>query len=234
MNTLKSILKNENLNLSNNPKGTDKGDMKSYIDFFYEKYFSPRQKQKINLLEIGFRHGASLALWSRYFVKGNIIGIDNLSDVSINQGSKPIDSWINRSNVKIIFNNAYDILIAKSITEKFDIIIDDGPHSLLTQKKALKLYLPKLKKNGIFVIEDIQRFGGLAIFPLLLNVPYKYQVKFFDFRSHKKGNDDILFVVFFEDHSAFFSRLKILGQGFLYLFFEPYLFLRRKFLGFNL
>ena len=77
---LKKILKEENLNLSENNLGTDKGDYKSYIDLFYEKYFFEFKEKKINLLEIGFRHGASLCLWSNYFKNGYILGLDNYSD----------------------------------------------------------------------------------------------------------------------------------------------------------
>ena len=76
MSSLKEILKEYNLNKSINKFGTDKGDFKSYIDLFYEDYFLNYKNKKINLLEIGFRNGASLYLWAKYFKKGNIIGFD--------------------------------------------------------------------------------------------------------------------------------------------------------------
>ena len=98
---LQEILEEYNLNKSKNPKGTDKGDYLSYVDFFYEKYFFKFKNREISLLEIGYRHGASLALWSIYFPKANIFGIDNGSDGAVDDSpeNKPEDDWLNRKNI---------------------------------------------------------------------------------------------------------------------------------------
>jgi tRNA G46 methylase TrmB len=73
---LAELLRDLNLNISSNPQGTDKGDVKSYISGFYEAEFGRRQFENIRILEIGIRTGASLALWANFFENAEIIGID--------------------------------------------------------------------------------------------------------------------------------------------------------------
>jgi len=192
--SLRYILQNDDLCLSRNPRGTDKGDPKSYIDKFYEQHFAVYREQPIKLMEIGFRHGASLALWSKYFTKGSILGVDNFSDVVVGEDLPVVEEWVKRPNIQIAVGDAYSKLFADKIYDQFDIIIDDGPHWLATQQIALELYVPKLKPTGIFVIEDILT-GGLAIFPLLKKVPADFNVYFYDFRWHRVTGDNCLFVV---------------------------------------
>jgi len=51
--SLMSILRDMNLNISTNPRGTDKGDFKTYVKGFYEKEFGKRQMKKIGYLRLG-------------------------------------------------------------------------------------------------------------------------------------------------------------------------------------
>lgn len=228
-NYLKDILKEEGLNLTENPRGTDKGDKKSYVDKFYEKkFFSFREKQ-LRLMEIGFRHGASLALWSSYFVNGKIFGLDNLSDACIQENLTINQNWLNRQNVETIIGDAYSENFSKQVQGPFDIIIDDGPHSIWSQKKAIELYLKKMNDDGLFIIEDIL-LGGVAIFPLLASVPSGYIAKFYDFRLHKLSGDNCLFVIQKESRilMVILNRLLVSLIGLMYLLTEGSLRLLRK------
>ena len=191
--TLKEIMKEENLNLSENNLGTDKGDYKSYIDLFYEKYFFAFKEEKINLLEIGFRHGASLCLWSHYFKNGQILGLDDGSDSSLI--NNPFNKkWIERDNVETKICNAYSQKFINSLKLKFDIIIDDGPHNLRSQITSIKKYFSKLNKDGLLIIEDLQK-GYFTCFFLVLITPLDCQIKIFNFRNNKPGRDNMLFVL---------------------------------------
>ena len=190
MNELQNILSKNNLNISSNPIGTDKGDFKSYIDLYYSKKFSKFKNAQIKLLEIGIRHGASIKLWTEYFQKGEIYGVDDLSDIALKKNNQN-SNWLNHPRVKFYNNDAYSIKFVDQINFNFDLIIDDGPHSLSSQLLCCKLYLPKLHKNGYLIIEDILRYGRVAIiFFLFINL--KYQVKIYDFRDHKPGNDNLI------------------------------------------
>lgn len=226
---LKTILKDKSLNLTDNPRGTDKGDKKSYIDKFYESQFAVFREKPIRLMEIGFRHGASLALWSTYFVNGKIIGLDNLSDACIQENLTINQDWLNRENVETIIGDAYTQGFSETLPGRFDIIIDDGPHTIKSQKIAIELYLKKLNKGGLFIIEDIL-LGGIAIFPLMASVPRGYIVKFYDFRLHKLSGDNCLFVIQNESRLrlVFINRLVMSLKATMYLITEGPLRILRK------
>lgn len=155
MKKLKEIIQEHNLDIETNPRyGTDKGYPKSYVDEFYEDKFLPLIDSEITLVEIGVRSGASLKLWSEYFSKANIIGIDNLSD--FNNHQVPInENWTSSDKVTFIDANAYSQETIDKIGGKIDVLIDDGPHTFESHIKLLELYIPKMSSNGMIIIEDI-------------------------------------------------------------------------------
>ena len=155
MKKLKEIIQEHNLDIETNPKyGTDKGYPKSYIDEFYEDKFLSLIDSEIKLVEIGVRSGASLKLWSEYFSKANIIGIDNLSD--FNNYQVPInENWTSSNKVTFIDADAYVQETVDKIDGKIDILIDDGPHTFASHVKLLELYTPKMNSDGMIIIEDI-------------------------------------------------------------------------------
>jgi hypothetical protein len=216
MGNLNNILISQNLNISENPMGTDKGDFKSYIEGFYEDAFSKIQYQDVTLLEIGFRHGASLALWSDFFAFGKIYGVDNMSDLAILENA-PRQDWLTKPNVTAITADAYAQEFVGSLNICFDVIIDDGPHSLASQVRAIELYLPILRPNGLMIIEDIQSPGGLTLFSFLPKIPLDFKVTLKDFRHNGKGDDDILLVIQKLPTRSFLSRLMVWGLAFLYI-----------------
>lgn len=191
---LKQILEDFNLNRPTfNDIGTDKNTIHSYVDGFYEKEFSLYQDKNISLLEIGIEFGASLKLWSEYFKNPqNIIGIDNVNRL--------VSEYQNVDNVQIIFENAYDMNLVSSLPN-FDIIIDDGPHTLESQLNALELYIPKLKNNGLLIIEDIQSCEWISLLEeKFYEVCKVYNLKnlsyeFVDLTNFKGRYDDLMFVV---------------------------------------
>ena len=135
---------------------SDKGKQHNYIQVYYSDEFTPKREDKINILEIGIRFGQSIKLWREWFKKGNIYGIDVEYTESAQNTLKELD-------VNIIIDNAYDEECVKSLSipnNFFDYIIDDGPHTLESQLACVDLYLPKLKKGGKIIIEDIERWGA--------------------------------------------------------------------------
>lgn len=179
---LKKILEENDLNHESCKYGTDKDVIHSYIEI-YEKEFSRFKNKKINLLEIGSGCGSSLNLWSKYFDNANIYGVD-IGDFLLEKNK-------NLKNVNINFFNAYDRNHLLDL--KFDILIDDGPHTLNTQITFLNLYLPTLKENGILIIEDMQSLDDMK---LLDNyVDKKYTIEHLDLRSIKNRYDDMLYII---------------------------------------
>jgi hypothetical protein len=190
--SLKQVLDKFDLNISKNPRGTDKGDFKCYVDYFYENEFGSMQPKKNRLLEIGVRSGASLALWLHYFKDIQIIGLD-IEEVGSPVG--PVEEYINHPNIQYIRKDAYDINVANSFEGKFTILIDDGPHSLSSQIKFLNLYLDKLDETGVLVIEDIL-FAYRDCYRLMRSLPGngKYIFEVYNFEKIKDGGG-FLFVV---------------------------------------
>ena len=155
MKTLQEILKEHNLNITNNPDyGTDKGEPKSFVDGFYQEKFEPLRNKKITLVEIGVRSGASLKLWKEFFSKrATIIGIDNFTD--FNQHKIPYHKeWLS-DGVQFIDGDGYAKETVDKIDGGIDILIDDGPHTPQSHQKLLELYIPKMNKGGYIIIEDI-------------------------------------------------------------------------------
>jgi hypothetical protein len=189
--TLKEVLEVQNLNLSTNPKGTDKGDYKSYVPGFYEKDFQARKNKKNRILEVGVRTGASMSLWANYFENAEIIGLDIEPAGS---AAGPLLAYLDYPSVKFLCENAYDRKIADSITGEFTVLIDDGPHSLESQKVFIELYLSKLAKDGVLIIEDIQG-GFLDCCALMAELPSSYNFEIHDFRKWTNTYDNLLFIV---------------------------------------
>jgi hypothetical protein len=183
------------LNQGYSKGGTDKNSYHSYIENFYEKEFSFYREKNISLLEIGIETGGSLKLWKEYFLNSkSIIGVD-IDDDKIDQRYKNIDG------VMMYFGDAYDEKFSKKF-KTFDIIIDDGPHTLESQLKSIEIYLPKLKQNGLFIIEDIQ---SAEHFDILIDKSkeicesivnqVEYCVECIDLRDKKGRWDDLIFLI---------------------------------------
>lgn len=113
----------------------------------YEKILSHLRDSHIKILEIGVFKGASIRMWREYFPNAEIHCVDineiNLSD-------------LNNVTMHIVDCDSKESL--KSFAEKlgeFDVIIDDGGHTMRQQQNALEVLWPNLKKGGIFIMEDM-------------------------------------------------------------------------------
>lgn len=167
--------------------GTDKSTIHDYIDQFYENAFKKYKKYTSpSLLEIGVNAGGSLYLWGKYFTNGKVFGIDIIDNVK--------DEWKVLENVEYVIQNAYDINFIKSLPQ-YDIIIDDGPHTLQSQIIFIDNYLNKLNNEGLLVIEDIQDPAHAQILYNRIPEYLKAQSAIIDLRSYKNRYDDLLLVV---------------------------------------
>lgn len=166
--------------------GTDKNTVHGFVEFFYEKEFLKYKDKPVSLLEIGVHIGGSLYLWGKYFQRGNILGID-IED-------KVRDKWKILSNTKYIINNAYDPSFIKSLPN-FDIIIDDGPHTLQSQIDCIKYYIPKLNDGGVLIIEDVQDKQHFDALKENTPIELHNNIEMLDLRFARGRYDDLLFVI---------------------------------------
>jgi len=119
----------------------------------YHNVYAESLPEKVDvLLEIGISidgsNKSSLNGWSQIYPKAEIIGLDN-------DDSK----LINRDNIKsyLVDQSSADSL-SKFLDEwsgQADVIIDDGSHNINDYLLTYSMFISRLKKNGVYFIEDI-------------------------------------------------------------------------------
>lgn len=176
----------------NNTK-TDKNTSHSYLSV-YEKLLEKKKDTAKNILEIGIESGGSIKLWHDYFVNATIYGLD-IMDVN--------NVWdeINNKDRIILYcsHDAYDIekfkttFLDKNI--KFDLILDDGPHTFNSMKTFIQLYSQIMTDDGILIIEDVPQLDWIDKLKEFVPEELKKYVKEYDLRSNKNRFDDILFII---------------------------------------
>lgn len=159
----------------------DKGTIHSYIPT-YEKILAP-YRDGSTIMEVGIAMGYSMKMWGEYFTNSKIIGAD-----------------INQSFDKAPFSDPkYDIILHDATKPEFldkvkeytfDVVIDDGSHMYEDQKATFLMLKSKMKKGGIYIIEDIVGFDiSRKLFPLLHD-----NCEIIDLRKVKNRFDDALII----------------------------------------
>ena len=180
---------------------TDKNTYHSYLGV-YQKLFSPKRTTAKNVLEIGVgwvenENGGSIKLWRDYFQESMIYGLDITNPNVIWDAIKNDDRIMlfleKDAYDHTFFNNTFKMFINNKIG--FDILIDDGPHTLESMKTFIQIYSKLLAKDGIMVVEDVQTLDWIP--ELIKAVPenLKMFVEVYDLRHIKGRWDDILFVI---------------------------------------
>ena len=177
---------------------TDKNTAHSYLDL-YESLFNSKKETAKNILEIGIgpivhRNGGSILLWADYFKNANIYGLD------IIQINNVYSSLITHPRIFLYtncdaYNTNFFINTFFSKKTRFDIVLDDGPHTLASMITFIKLYSTILTDDGILVIEDVQDIQWIN--ELKNNTPdhLKPYIQVFDRTNIKGRYDDIVFVI---------------------------------------
>ena len=172
---------------------TDKNTDHSYLPL-YEKLLSPRKETVKNVLEIGVQRGGSIKLWYDYFPNATVFGLDCMH---INE---VWDELKNKHRIQLRTSvNAYDKTFIQNefinTSSRFDLILDDGPHTYESMQTFVNTYSRLLSDDGILILEDVQRWGWIE--HLLNEVPpeLKNFVHLYDLRWNKGRWDDIVFVI---------------------------------------
>ncbi len=123
--------------------GTDK-TAHNYLSE-YENVLSNFRFDHIRFLEIGIYEGRSIKMWEEYFPNGIIYGAD------INE-YKNFET--DRIKTFLIDQEKEEDLM--TLPDSLDFILDDGGHTMPQQQTTLNiLFKHKLKKGGIFILEDL-------------------------------------------------------------------------------
>ena len=190
-------INNKTLNELVNNNHTDKNTTHSYLNL-YENLLSSKKYTAKNILEIGIGYpggnGGSIKMWNDYFVNANIYALDiqHINDVW--------DEIKNKDRINLFTStDAYDEINFKELfldkNIKFDMMLDDGPHSLESMKQFIKLYSQLMTEDGILMIEDVQDIGWIEELKLVVPDHLKEYIQSYDLRSNKNRYDDIVFTI---------------------------------------
>jgi hypothetical protein len=128
--------------------GTDKGPKVHNYTEVYEYFFLPVKFEARKICEIGVAEGASLKMFRDYFPNAVVYGIDIVDSTKLN--SKRIKTFIaDQADRKQLgdFINAYG--------GDYDIILDDGGHTMEQQQVSFGYLFKYLKPGGYYIIEDV-------------------------------------------------------------------------------
>jgi SAM-dependent methyltransferase len=133
-----------------------------FLDHYEEKFESIRN-DITKVLEIGVETGRSHRMWLEYFPNANIYGFDifkfGVDELNRLQKDNP---YLDRS---IMFKgdqeNTDDLEKFLSLHGgDFDIIIDDGGHTIKQQQLSLGILFNAVKPGGYYIIEDLHACSG--------------------------------------------------------------------------
>lgn len=131
-----------------------------WIHYFpiYTRHLSPYAGRPVSVLEIGVYRGGSMRMWSRFFgPQVRLVGVD-IDPVAL----------ISADQYTVILADQADPEAMRELAEEhgpFDVIIDDGGHSMVQQITSIETLFPMLNEGGIYLVEDCHtsywdEFGG--------------------------------------------------------------------------
>lgn len=199
--------------------GTDKGYIHSYLANFYQPLLESRN-YIVSILEIGIFKGSSLVLWNKALPNTLLAGVDIEDQLGLNPEFKLLRGG---HKFSLRYGDAYsgdDIFTGLG---KFDLIIDDGPHTFKSQLHAIE-FRRILNPKGIMIIEDVPnlhyRLGRIKY-----SIPKQERKFLFGIGYvHLSGRyDDALiiysrdpdFKVWFRENSTWISRNVLLQSYFM-------------------
>jgi hypothetical protein len=185
------------MDLVDNTK-TDKNTYHSYLPL-YESLFNGKKNSATHILEIGIgpfkeSNGGSIKLWADYFKNANIFSVDIIPISDVNE------IIINNHRIHLFTEaDAYNINFFKNSFLKsnmrFDIILDDGPHTLESMLSFIRLYSNVIKDDGILLIEDVQDINWIKLLTNITPHHLRKYIEVYDRRKIKDRYDDIVFVI---------------------------------------
>jgi hypothetical protein len=133
--------------------GTDKGPVDAlgrrghHFTSVYSDHLGHMTGTRFRMLEIGVQSGASIRMWRDFFPQAEIVGID--------RNPKCARHAEGNVTIEIVDQGDPDAMRAfANRSDAFDVIIDDGGHTMRQQIVSFELLFPKLAGDGIYYIED--------------------------------------------------------------------------------
>lgn len=175
---------------------TDKNTIHTYLGL-YNHLLQPKKHNARHVLEIGIgcwkeKNGGSIDMWAKFFTNATIHAIEILDKDRVK------DSLINNPKVKLYTStDAYDPNFVQDAFKniKFDMLLDDGPHTLESMISFIQLYSDKIADQGILMIEDVQSIEWIHKLKSVVPKHLLDYVRVYDLRMIKNRYDDIVFTI---------------------------------------
>lgn len=130
--------------------GTDKYDH-GFTPFYHEHLKGIRDSAR-KILEIGVSNGASIRLWLDYFKDAEVFGFDN--NHYANRTMWPLSERFHSHSGDQASQEDLTSL-TETIGSNFDIILDDGGHTMAQQQISFSYLFLHLRPGGYYIIEDL-------------------------------------------------------------------------------
>lgn len=124
--------------------GTDKASHHVFTEFYddvFKTYTNPR------ILEIGVANTASIHMYLNYWENPYVVGMD-IDDKSTLVNGKWKFVQGDQANID-------DLRKCVDGEDKFDIILDDGGHTMKQQQVSFGFLIDHIKSGGYYIIEDL-------------------------------------------------------------------------------
>lgn len=121
-----------------------------WIHYFpiYTRHLKPYSGLSVAVLEIGVYRGGSMRMWSRFFGSdARLIGVDIDPVAVISAGDR----------YEVVIADQADPEAMRKLAEKhgpFDVILDDGGHTMVQQITSIETLFPLLNEGGTYLVED--------------------------------------------------------------------------------
>jgi len=129
----------------------------------YDKYFKKFIGKNPTILEIGVQRGGSLEMWNHYFDNNcSVYGID------IDPDCLKVPERLQSANIHVAIGDQENRDFWKDYLKdkpKFDIVIEDGGHTMNQQIVTYEELYDHVSDNGVYLCEDLHtsywhEYGG--------------------------------------------------------------------------
>jgi hypothetical protein len=132
-----------------------------WVHYFpiYTRHLDRFRGRPLRMLEIGVYRGGGLDMWSRYLgPEAKLVGLD-IDEAAVRAV---------RGRFPVVLGDQEDPAVLQAINAEygpFDIVIDDGGHTMGQQITTAETLFPLLVDGGVFIVEDTHtsywsEFGG--------------------------------------------------------------------------
>lgn len=129
--------------------GTDKASSHHNYTEIYAQHFEQIRNEPVRFLEIGIYEGGSVKMWEEYFPTAELHFIDASFGAVKYRSERShyhLGDQANPKDLKQFIENSGG---------RFDIIIDDGGHTMRQQITSFIHLFPHVNPGGVYIIEDL-------------------------------------------------------------------------------